>query len=559
MLRMLASQTKRSLVRRVSLLALFAVLPTVWFTGSPSHAQRDEKVTPKRAQIDWPMASRDAEALSPHLTSPATNKVFPAQHVRKVPGFLKRYTVKDGMLPLANLSALTEPLYSGIAAVPVPVLAPVDTARLLSKRVEGGRFQAVAKRAFLGESIESMEVLPGLSGYDAIVTVSSSMLRELGIATTLKPQVHIGGTALIYGAGEDGELVADLQGQYPGLRRLLGADEVTYAFRKYEVPYFINVACSNAPPTADSLACTQADAIVRVVLRDLRLLGGGPVANKPRAALIARIPKLTKISPDFKYFPPGKLLSGTSEGNKGGSTSQEVYGDNLLFPIKSAPAFANSQVFMHGGNCLEGNKIPLPPQPGDNFERYKCRQNPDKQLLNFEGHEENYAYPWRDNLCEARGESGPAECPIQKGHAGQDIRPARCIAVPGNKARCSIDVFEVVAIIDGKAWWKTGDHENHVRLMYDDPNNKFYYMYLHMSPKALKDAGLKRGETVAVKAGRVIGKVGNYEKSKAGGTTAHLHFEIRRGDNIGKPLSPYLTLIRAYERLIGATGTEIVD
>jgi murein DD-endopeptidase MepM/ murein hydrolase activator NlpD len=75
----------------------------------------------------------------------------------------------------------------------------------------------------------------------------------------------------------------------------------------------------------------------------------------------------------------------------------------------------------------------------------------------------------------------------------------------------------------------------------------------------LKDAGLKRGETVAVKAGKVIGKVGNFEKSKAGGTTAHLHFEIRRGDNIGKPLSPYLTLIRAYERLIGATGTEITD
>ena len=236
MRQMLASQTKRSLVRRVSLLALFAVLPTVWLVGSPSHAQRDEKVAPKRAQIDWPMAARDAQALSPHLTSPATSKVFPAQHVRKVPGFLKRYTVKDGMLPLANLSALTEPLYSGIAAVPVPVLAPVDTARLLSKRVEGGRLRPVAKRDFLGQSIESMEVLPGLSGYDAIVTVSSSMLRELGIATTLKPQVHIGGTALIYGTGEDGELVADLQSQYPGLRRLLGADEVTYTFRKYEVP-----------------------------------------------------------------------------------------------------------------------------------------------------------------------------------------------------------------------------------------------------------------------------------------------------------------------------------
>src|SRR5262249_44907915 len=180
-------------------------------------------------------------------------------------------------------------------------------------------------------------------------------------------------------------------------------------------------------------------------------------------------PQPTKISPDFKYFPPAKLIPGTSQDNKGGSPSREVYGDNLLFPIKRAPAFANSQVFLHGGNCLEGNKILLPAQPGDQFERYKCRQNPDKKLLNFEGHPDNYAYPWRDNLCEARGEPGPPECPVQIGHAGQDIRPGKCIPDPSDKARCSIDIFEVVAVIDGKAWWKTGDYENHLRLMYDDP------------------------------------------------------------------------------------------
>jgi murein DD-endopeptidase MepM/ murein hydrolase activator NlpD len=559
MLQMRVARTGLSLIRRLSLLAPFAVLPTVWLMGTPSQAQQDQKAAPKRAQIDWQAAARDAEALSPQLSASADSKELPEQHARKLPGVLEKYTVKERMLPLAHLSALTEHVYSGIAAIPIPALAPIDTTRFLSARVEGGRFRPVTKRTFLGESIESMEVLPGRSGYDAIVTVSSSMLRELGIAEKLKPQLHIGGSALIYGSAEDGEIVADLQGQYPGLRRLLGADEVTYTFRKYEVPYFINVACSNAPPTANSLACTQADAIVRVVLRDLRLIGGGPLANKASALDIAPQLLPAKTSSDFKYFPPGKLISGTSEGNKGASPSREVYGDNLLFPIKNAPAFANSQVFLHGGNCLEGNKIDLPRQPGDNFDRYKCRQNPDKELLNFEGHADNYGYPWRDNLCEARGESGPPECPVQKGHSGQDIRPGKCIPEPGNKARCKIDIFEVVAIIDGKAWWKTGEHENHVRLMYDDPANKFYYMYLHMSPKSLKEAGLKRGETVAVKAGRVIGKVGNFEKSTPGGTTAHLHFEIRRGDNIGKPLSPYMTLIRAYERLIGASGTEITD
>src|SRR5262249_21674677 len=159
-------------------------------------------------------------------------------------------------------------------------------------------------------------------------------------------------------------------------------------------------------------------------------------------------------------------------------------------------------------------------------------------LFEFEGYLDNYSYPWRDNLCEARDEDGgPPECPVvKKRHAGQDIRPNKC--VPGNGASCQIDLFEVVAVIAGKAWWKTGDYENDLRLMYDDPNNKFYYMYLHMSPKSLKDAGMERGKTVPVTAGRVIGKVGNYDKAVPDQTTAHLHFEIRRGDNIGEPLSP---------------------
>src|SRR5262245_32118071 len=293
MLHMQAPRSSLLLVRRL-LLALFAVLSATWFMGGPSHPQRDEKIASKRAQIDWQAAAQDAESLSPQLTASATSKELPEQHARKLPGLLEKYAVKDGMLPLAHLSTLTEQVYSGTAAIPVPALAPVDTTRFLAARVESGRYRPVDKRTFLGESIERMQILPGRSGYDAIVTVSSSLLRKLGIAEALKPQLHIGGSALIYGSGEDGEIVADLQDKFPGLRRLLGADEVTYTFRKYGVPYFINVACASAPTaTANSLACTQADAIVRVVLGDLRLIGGGPLANKASAAEIAPQPRPT--------------------------------------------------------------------------------------------------------------------------------------------------------------------------------------------------------------------------------------------------------------------------
>jgi hypothetical protein len=54
---------------------------------------------------------------------------------------------------------------------------------------------------------------------------------------------------------------------------------------------------------------------------------------------------------------------------------------------------------------------------------------------------------------------------------------------------------------------------------------------------------------------KVIGKVGNFQ-DVIGGTTTHLHFEIHPIDPSSR-FNPYMTLIRAYERLIGAKGTEL--
>ena len=56
-----------------------------------------------------------------------------------------------------------------------------------------------------------------------------------------------------------------------------------------------------------------------------------------------------------------------------------------------------------------------------------------------------------------------------------------------------------------------------------------------------------KSKQVRVKRGDAVGKVGNYDKAVAGGTTAHLHFEICRvppdmPDNVGPSLVPYGTL-----------------
>jgi hypothetical protein len=59
--------------------------------------------------------------------------------------------------------------------------------------------------------------------------------------------------------------------------------------------------------------------------------------------------------------------------------------------------------------------------------------------------------------------------------------------------------------------------------------------------------------------GEVIGEVGNYS-GRENGTSYHLHFDIQVPTRHGWVLvNPYMTLVAAYERLIGERGTELAD
>jgi murein DD-endopeptidase MepM/ murein hydrolase activator NlpD len=78
---------------------------------------------------------------------------------------------------------------------------------------------------------------------------------------------------------------------------------------------------------------------------------------------------------------------------------------------------------------------------------------------------------------------------------------------------------------------------------------------MHMNPNQLDDDGILSGKQV--KAGETIGKVGNYNKRERG-TTYHLHFDLQVPTRVGYVfVNPYMTLVAAYERLIGERGTEI--
>jgi len=504
---------------------------------------------PQRVSIDWFAAAHDARAQLLRLSTPRPRRFARAQHLSQTEKHLATVNTKPGVHALAQLSALMAPTIPGIATAPVPVLVPLQAR---GPRGERGRPLRVG-------SLDNIQFVAGQSGYDAIITVPPKLLRNLGIKTTLQPQLHLAGSALRYGRARDGKRLTGFPDRFTSVSKAVGTDEITYSFQQYGVPYFINTGCRSGPSQDHILTCNDADVIIRAVLPDLQLVGGGAVGGEqlaavPRHAITPRHP--TTRSTDFTYHPPGRLLPGSSEAGRGGSTRRVEYGQALRFPIRRAPVYANSQVFMHWGRCL-GERIELPSTPGAH-KRYKCRQT-GHVLEQFEGHAENYSYPWRDTYCEVRGHGEPADCPLKRGHAGQDLRPSKCRADTDNIDRCQDDVFDVVAVTDGWAWWKTGVHENHLRLNADDGTNKLYYMYLHMSPKSLSAAGMQRGKLVRVRKGQLIGKVGNHWKTNPGGTTTHLHFEIRRGDDIGKPLSPYWTLVRAYERLLGKKGTEIAE
>ncbi|MBK3660190.1 M23 family metallopeptidase [Bradyrhizobium diazoefficiens] len=526
----------------------------------PVMAQSETIPTARVANIDWPEVARGALAIAPELGAPPNS--LAAKRLRDIDRQLDRFVFaeKEALRPLVLLNAMTAGVNSHLAKVPIPVLAPIDSSRYVSAFASSRGLGLKATSDFLSPTISRMQFLAKTTGYDAILTVKPSLLPRGYKVNANLVQIHLGGTGLLYDVNNEnksggdalrGDVVEDqaLQDMYPRLRRNVSDDGLTYTFFKYGVFYFANISCAKDPPFVTDFPCKEVEGLLRTVLRDLRLVGGlpGPVPH----ATGSLSPRPAKKSPSFTYYAPGNLLPGTSQGDLGGVTQKILWGaSDLRFPIELNPAYANSQTFMHGGDCL-GHKIPL------DHGRYKCQENPGKILEPREDNMENYAYPWRDNYCEERNDTTrePRDCPAGKlAHEGQDIRPPAC---QYDGTRCKINLYNVVAVTNGSALWKAN---NNVKFIADDDTG-VYFVYLHMSPDALAGAGLKQGQLVHRNRGQKIGEVGNWMQTQPNGTTAHLHFEIRSQSEtcggFGCTSSPYWTLIRAYEGLIGMQGTEI--
>ncbi|MBM3531089.1 MAG: M23 family peptidase [Alphaproteobacteria bacterium] len=497
----------------MKLAPLSALLLTLACVGSAAEPMKLPRVT--SAQVDWPAV---AEALAGHEALQIPENAAQARTGPSgVPAALRP--------PLARLNAAMANRFPGIAQSPVPVLLPFDVTALLRDQAQG--VAATDPAQYLSGFHASTFFYPGPSGYDAAFAIQTRDIPELADIKHPEPiRVQISGSVLLYhldGAAQvQGSPVSDLEASFPGIRRMIHEHRLRYTFVRFGVPYTVQITCIDAGVTRYRMpTCRAAEQVAMRFLRALQIAGGTPQRTRPIKSLPIERP--AKLSQSFTYFGPGQLLPDTTFRGRGGRPDHTVY-SQIRFPLADAPAFANSQMYQ------SRNRTPQA-EPGVS---------------------PNYAYPWRDNFCERRGFS-VGQCPAGIGHQGQDIRTPQCRPAPGQD-RCE-QRDDLVAVRGGVILREP--QQEAAYLIVNSASEHIRFRYLHMHPRKMDEDNLLSGRRVHE--GEVIGQMSNYSK-KEGGTSYHLHFDVQVPTQHGWVfVNPYMTLVAAYERLIGERGVELSD
>ena len=446
---------------------------------------------------------------------------------------------------LTQLNKAAARAYPAIPQSAVPVLLPIDAAALLRAPAEG---DAPKDDSTTGPRL--MFLMTGPSGYDAAFAVrrpgsdDTDARRDVGVL--------ISGSLLLYELDEprvaSDEPVKDkeLAAQFPGIRRIFLEHHLRFAFERFGVPYVVSTECYGGPSRGRRLSCTAADQLMTGFTRSLQLVGGTPQSAPETATTIDRP---TDTSPAFTYNSPGRLLPNTGFRGRDGVVDYTVYA-KIRFPLAQAPAYANSQSFLNWGDCDHTGRSS---RSGDKGAPYRCRVN-GKPLVFDESVAENRSYPWRDNFCEHRSFL-VGQCPGGHGHQGQDIRPTTCKLRNEGGDRCLPYQDDVAAVRDGMILRGAGRELTY--LFVNVAGEHIRFRYLHMNPNMLDADGVLSGR--AVREGELIGKVGTFDRREFG-TTYHLHFDTQVMTKYGWVfVNPYMTLVAAYERLLGARGREIKE
>ncbi len=452
--------------------------------------------------------------------------------------------------PLARLNTATAGVFSNIGASAVPVLLPFDTASFLADKAAGTAGDS--SKYMPGYSATNVFFDAGPAGYDASFTLQASPNAQINFRGRV--DALISGSALVYDVGgaplPEAKPVPELEGLFPGIRRQELEDHLRYTFVRFGVPYLVTIMCQRR--------CRDTEKLGVAFLKSLAVAGGAPqpsatdppaiAGEQAEAAAPGTVAEPKDVSPDFTYYAPGDILPGTGMRGQSGDTDATVYAA-IRFPMAEAPAYVNSQTFMNWGNCDFTGRVGLGGS-GTNAQ-YRCRVN-SIPLVYDEAR--NYAYPWRDNFCEHRY-FAMSQCPAGLGHQGEDIRPATCKMRNAADGRCEPYFADIVAVRDGMVMRSRGDEA--LYLVVNAPGEHIRFRYLHMNPGLLDAAGMLNGRML--KRGDLIGTVDDYEGHQ-GGTSYHLHFDVQVPTRAGWVfVNPYMTLVAAYEHMIGARGTPVND
>jgi hypothetical protein len=450
------------------------------------------------------------------------------------------------------LNAALGPRFPGIDRSTVPVLLPVDLAAL-KRDVDAGKADAARSDSYFYGFVPSAFFQVGPAGYDATFFIDPKQHKNLDVRFAQPVEVAIAGAAFVYEI--DGPNIAEWSGEprdkelveaFPGIRRILREAHLRYAFERFGVPYVVSIECFDGRPRVKRLTCKDADKIAIRFLNTLKVAGGTP-SEMPKPALDLARPKA--VSESFTYYAAGDLIENSGWHDKGGRADPHVYAQ-IRFPIAKAPAFAKSQSFNPWGDCYHKGVVGRMRGKGA---AYRCKVN-DRKLVFDESAPENFSYPWRDNFCEYR-DSQVGQCPGGWGHQGQDIRGSFCVLNNEGADRCEPYQQDVVAVRSGMIWRKAGNLAAYISV--NTANDRVRFRYLHMTPSRLDADGIVTGRRV--EQGEVIGKLSNYGDHE-NGTSYHLHFDTQVFTRDGWVwVNPYMTLVAAYERLIGARGTQVKD
>src|ERR1700683_867626 len=449
---------------------------------------------------------------------------------------------------LTRLNEATQSVFPNIAASPIPVLLPFDTAAYLKDKAAANGGAIDQRKYFGGFAASNIFFFPGPAGYDASILLQPQDSGSVQFGKAVDAQISA--SSVIYELDApslpEGSPIPDLEAQFPGIRRLMIENHLRYTFVRFGVPYVVTLMCTEGRH-ARRLSCRDADKVGIQFIKSLNIVGGAP-QHEPAKIAVQTIGRPEKTSPHFTYYAPGDLLPGTGMHGQAGRTDTTVFA-KIRYPMAEAPSYVNSQVFMNWGECDFNGRVSLAGSGKD--AAYRCKVN---SIPLKSDESKNYAYPWRDNFCEHRY-FGVSQCPAGLGHQGEDLRPGSCFLRSPDANRCEPYQHNIVAVRDGLALRDPGDEA--VYLVVNAPGEHIRFRYLHMDPRLLDAAGMVSGRALA--AGEVIGAVGNYQEFQ-GGTSYHLHFDVQVPTREGWLfVSPYMTLVAAYERLIGARGTVVND